>query len=532
MSDFDKTTDIFSRDTYHWKTDVEYGDHLTNYISYGKQYLKRECFKDLVDFINEPILAKVCALYGLRRTGKTVLLYQLMSILDPDTTAYIMLNPKNDILDLESDLMQLLRMGFKTVLVDEITYANDFASSSNLLADHYAMQGMKIVLSGTDSLGFKLASKRVLYDRIQLIRTTFISFKEYNRLLDKNLDAYISYGGTLLQEGSVPFSSIASSTDYMNSAIVENIQHSLGVLDNDPDFYTCLKRVYYDNQLTGLINRILDDIKHRFAERVLNKPFKSSNLGALTQRIRNLVRDNDSSAQALFNFISNNRGSILSKYASSLSIQEDYQVSAKVLAELQQYLIDLDVLSSYTVVDAEYEKDTQYIFTQPGMQYSQATVLVDICKALPDYKKLNSAEAKLVDNFLINNMQGHILEDIVINHTQKALRDCEVFQFNFDNGEFDMIILDHNKCTMNIYEIKHSSECVAAQAKHFCNTRILEQLEQHYYPIGNLSVLYMGEDCTKYVAIQDSTNECNFVSDPLVGVKIEYQNVNEFLCKL
>ena len=54
---------------------------------------------------------------------------------------------------------------------------------------------MKIVLSGTDSLGFLFAQNKELYDRAVTIHTTFVPFSEYSRLL--RIDEYIRYGGTL-----------------------------------------------------------------------------------------------------------------------------------------------------------------------------------------------------------------------------------------------------------------------------------------------------------------------------------------------
>ena len=38
--------------------------------------------------------------------------------------------------------------------IDEVTLMPDFIDSAALFSDIYAAQGMKIVLSGTDSLGF------------------------------------------------------------------------------------------------------------------------------------------------------------------------------------------------------------------------------------------------------------------------------------------------------------------------------------------------------------------------------------------
>jgi len=41
------------------------------------------------------------------------------------------------------------------------------------------MMGMKLVLSGTDSLGFAMANRDELYDRSVMIHTSFIPFREY-----------------------------------------------------------------------------------------------------------------------------------------------------------------------------------------------------------------------------------------------------------------------------------------------------------------------------------------------------------------
>ena len=50
----------------------------------------------------------------------------------------------------------------------------DFIDSAALFSDVFAAMGMKIILSGTDSLGFWLAMDQELYDRAKPIHTTFI----------------------------------------------------------------------------------------------------------------------------------------------------------------------------------------------------------------------------------------------------------------------------------------------------------------------------------------------------------------------
>ena len=84
---------------------------------------------------------------------------------------------------LYKDLNRLSEMNYKYAFIDEITFIDDFIDTAAVLPDLFASMGMKIVISGTDSLGLWLASKNELYDRTFTIHTTWISFAEHARLL-------------------------------------------------------------------------------------------------------------------------------------------------------------------------------------------------------------------------------------------------------------------------------------------------------------------------------------------------------------
>ena len=176
---------------------------------------------------------------------------------------------------LNKDLQLLYDSGIRNVFIDEITLMSDFIDSSSLLSDVYAAMGMKIILSGTDSLGFWLAKNQELYDRAYSIHTTFIPFREYSRLLKKDdIDEYIRYGGTLrageidfddedlLSEESA-FRSDESTRRYIDTAISKNIQHSL-VHCEDGGQFRHLYTLYEAGELTSAINRIIEDMNHRF----------------------------------------------------------------------------------------------------------------------------------------------------------------------------------------------------------------------------------------------------------------------------
>lgn len=119
-----------------------------------------------------------CLIYGLRRTGKTTMLMQAISELPKDKTAYIKIMTTDSMANLNHDLKLLSGLGYQYVFIDEVTLLKDFIDGASLFSDVYAMFGMKIVLSGTDSLGFAISADEELYDRAVTIHTTFIPFRE------------------------------------------------------------------------------------------------------------------------------------------------------------------------------------------------------------------------------------------------------------------------------------------------------------------------------------------------------------------
>lgn len=187
------------------------------------------------------------------------------------------------------DLEKLQELGYKNVFIDEVTLMEDFIDSAALFSDIYAAQGMKIVLSGTDSLGFWFALHQELYDRAVTIHTTFIPFREHSRLLGiHSIDEYIRYGGTLrageldfdnedVNAEDASFRDDESTRRYIDTAICKNIQHSLSCCQ-DGGYFRHLQSLYDAGELTGAINRIIEDMNHRFLIRTLILKFKSHDL--------------------------------------------------------------------------------------------------------------------------------------------------------------------------------------------------------------------------------------------------------------
>ena len=157
---------------YSFTTNVRTGKALRAFSASVRRYRRRECFRQLHDYIYGEPQDRVLILYGLRRTGKTTMIRQIfaeMSDAELEKAAFIQITAKDTLADVNRDLRMLENLGFCYVFLDEVTLMEDFIEGAALFSDVFAACGMKIVLSGTDSLGFLFTEDEQLYDRCILL---------------------------------------------------------------------------------------------------------------------------------------------------------------------------------------------------------------------------------------------------------------------------------------------------------------------------------------------------------------------------
>ena len=290
---YSKEYDLDELKSHIFKTSVTFSTGLFIALDKYASFKKRYIFKDIHDFLyDDSKKGKVLALYGLRRTGKTTLLFQSiidMSLEDFCKTAYIKISNSHSFSDLMEDLDFLTLHGFKYIYIDEVTLLKDFTSLASTLSDIYGLRS-KIILSGTDSLGFMISKYHELFDRVILLHTTYISYKEFSEVLGINsIDTYIEYGGLMVIENNI-YNDVKEVTngfinEYVDSAIAHNIEHSLKYYQNGDHFHS-LYKLYEAGELVNVINRLVEDVNHRFAISVIEETFKSHDLGSL----RNLLK--------------------------------------------------------------------------------------------------------------------------------------------------------------------------------------------------------------------------------------------------
>ena len=513
-----------------YETNVIVGEALAAFCAPVAGWQRRQCYSTLHAYAYGPEADRVCLLYGLRRTGKTTLIRQLIGSMDPTTftkAAYVKARPTDDTGMFSRDLERMWERGIRYVFIDEATLMEDFIDSAALFSDVFATRGMKVVLSGTDSLGFWFAQHDELYDRAVCVHTTFIPFREHARLLGiSDIDEYIRYGGTLragelafdepqVDIRNASFRDDESTRRYIDTAICENIQHSLACCKAGRHFRH-LQELYESDELTSAINRIIEDMNHSFLVRTLVSRFKSHDLGSAAEVMRK-ERDPDRRTDILDRI---DRASISDALRRVLEIRNKEEQAVEILPahvfEIREYLEALELVRDCPIETMVPGAEALHyaIITQPGMRYCQAQALVHVLMRDEAFASFSEREKRLATQRILEEVRGRMLEDIVLLETMAVAGDHQrVFKLLFAAGEYDMAIYDEIADSCELYEVKHSATPTQHQRRFLENEQMIAQVERRFGQVTRRVVLYRGKN-------------------DVLPNGIEYQNVEEYLLAL
>ncbi len=495
------------------KPDLElhaiYGSELRDLSSYTRAWEERAGCRDIRAYLFGKVTPRICVVYGLRRTGKTTMLLQVIQKMDRESfskAVYIKARKGQTMNMLDRDLQKLRDAGYRYVFLDEVTLISDFVDTASFLSDIYAAAGMKIVLSGTDSLGFWFANHEELYDRTYTVHTTWIPYAEHSRLLGtKDVDEYIRYGGTLrvgetdfddpeLKNEEVSFRDDESTRRYIDTAICSNIQHSLKCYENGEHFRH-LRELHEHGELTGAINRVIESMNHRFVLRVLTEEFRSNDLSLAR---KNLLREKNPELRTdLLDRI--DLEEVTETLMEILQIRKqnamETEISEAHLSEIREYLTALELVAFYPTrtIGGPEPIEERAIITQPGMRYCQAQALVFSLMKDSVFASSHPEKKKYVTEKICDEIKGRMLEEIILLETIRRRKGCEVFKFLFDVGEFDMVIYQPEKGCCEIFEIKHSTEFFPEQLKHLCDEEKCRKLSEQFGKIEKKVLIYRGE---------------------------------------
>lgn len=462
---------------------------------------KRDCYKELSNYIYSLSSSRICALYGLRRTGKTIMMQQMAKELIEkgkrcrfyDCTASATMD------DIDSILEKALQDNIKYIFIDEITSIKEFQECSSILADVYAAQGLKIIIAGTDSLSIMLAGAEQLYDRIQSIHTSYISFGEFHRLLSKDLNDYILYGGTLT---NTPYKNKQDEEEYYNTAIVNNIIHSLENSEGLRKYPPTLTELYENEEIVSTINKMIDKMNQNIVLKAVLRDFKNGPMSATIRNSRNdLNYKRYLDIQTVINYTK-----------AALDIKDKDEMKTKLsqlhLEEIKYYLKKLDLLLCLPVYDSlktGVKAPDLELLLQPGMVYSHAVHLMDILTSKQTW--LDDCKIEDRHEFIIraeNYVKGFILENQILANTYLNFKENEGLYISklhhtFYDGneakecEADMIVVDKKTHQSYLFEVKYSRFIYDKQVRHLVDYDFIQYIGENFEPVAGRYLIYNGE---------------------------------------
>jgi len=180
----------------------------------------REAIAELAEYCRKTP-KKVLALFGLRRTGKSVLMMrQALSLIEAGkTVSYIMVSEGATLDMLFDTICDVLSKDIRYIFIDEITFVEGFAQQADWVYNHIVLKSRHCIVAGMDSFGLILAASHAWFDRVSFIGTTHIPFSEYKKLRKGNtLSNYLRTGGIF---------GIVDPENYTDTSIIGNIINSV-----------------------------------------------------------------------------------------------------------------------------------------------------------------------------------------------------------------------------------------------------------------------------------------------------------------
>lgn len=212
-----------------------------------------EVEKKLVDY------DKAIALYGVRRTGKTVVLDQVWEEYGDINGLYLYVARECFIDDIWNIIKE---SGATLVLIDEITRVSNIDTEIHILLDMCKSYGVKLVLAGTESYLLKLSMKDSALGRLDLVYTTPVLFSDVKKLNNISFREYYT-SGILLTKSDIRFD------------LLENIMNSVGKMYNsNKDILSYLSLEEFGKALEIVVEFIILNNTGRLSNKLV---FKHSN---------------------------------------------------------------------------------------------------------------------------------------------------------------------------------------------------------------------------------------------------------------
>lgn len=418
----------------------------------------RYCFSELMGRLESGVDNRVTILYGTRRTGKTVLMQQAVNHLTdlgiPGGEIAFVTVQKDKI---DGDLfckymLVLMRLGVRYLFIDELTYVTGDVNWVSLLSDN--TPGLIVVLSATDSLMLRELTRTVLFERTNIIHTTYVSYEEaaflYQGLTVKD---YMRNGGILMSSEEYQGSHETDferyqrhGLDYIGSAIVDNIVNCFNKFDLCTR-YPGLNRMS-DQRLRTFLFKWLQRYALVTVLRPFNQKLKSADIGNLLD----CVSKGQNAVVAKVDRM-DIESELTKRLTARIGVEQFADYTQEELDEVAAIVGDLGC--TVLVGDILYLIPVALRY---GYAYETIVMLLeeyhDVCEKLN--LAFSPAEAKKI---IQDTVEGILLEGVITVDLYKSGHDFWKWRDRETQAEIDLVI------GQDLYEIKHGSKVELYQCR-------------------------------------------------------------------
>ena len=457
--------------------DLALGDSLLGLIKRGNTANRRNCFDKVTMFLDNTDTTKqnILSLYGVRRTGKTFLMYQAIRYLQDkgvslDKIAFITISPdKTESLELMQYIQSLVKVyEIEYVFIDEITYVKDELSLLTELSDCYFE--VKFVLTGTNSAGFLPLFRQYLYGRTLRVSTSYISYNEYIKLVGKcSVLEYIRQGGIL--QTNVLYEDTHKtyleqraelSKAYIDTAIIQNLFGTIKQSDYFSDKYPLLSDMYFidTEDLKTLLFKWLQKYSEPLSLRIMAKVLNSSDISITVETFSHSSDDIN---------LDGFKKELTRHLQDYLNIQDFAEVrkskyyNLDFINQFKDFLYNIDCIIKNTNMSKEF-------LIPIGLRYG---LVCETLSSLSDkYNDIAQRYGVLLswDDFarkLSETAEGMLLEDVI--YLELTMHEVPFYKYRVNNrAEIDFVV--GNK----LFEIKRKKEpfpadcrCLVSEALHW-----------------------------------------------------------------
>lgn len=467
---------------------------------------RRDAYYEAEEFMNRSDTMRLVGLvYGMRSTGKTVILKQLAGRAEHlNESVYLTLNYEQySVDDVYVWMRNLRKIGIKYFYIDEITWADGFTDRAMEFADKFASASfVRIILSGTDSLAFTFAKQSSLHGRYQQFGTTRMSYPEYHRLTGGGILDYVRSGGVFWKNERPDAQELG---DYLHSSVVRNFLNSIN---------SASRKVMIGEEIRFVKERELYAICHAICESVALSYVKSHAENAWNEPMIKIL---DAAFRDCGVSIPHADKAAIRKYAPVFTSQTTKYETSKVDAVIE-LMMQIGFLWQ---ADVRTDRGTQskLVFSQTGV--ARAFALPAIQTVINSgVLKLAGSEAKVLDG-IESAADGAMLELACMITLTKRLEQLATSKIVLSNyriytgeHEVDIVLSDRRSGTLHLYEVKRSTTADTAHARHIADESFVSFLQAEYgASTVRRAVIYRGKNTenTRY------------------GNVIPYWNIGDFL---